>query len=227
MPVHDRVVDAELQALLAAFVGQRLQQALAVRRSVHHVVVGRLGVEQAEAVVVLGGDDDVLDSGFLGKANPFGRIVLDGIELLGQLLVLGHRDVRAVHDPLADAADGLALPRAGGHGVQAPMDEHAEAGVAPPLHPGIALLGRLPIPLGFLRRSQGRGDRQPSQQQNATAGESSGVHVRCPHGAKKSCFGRSSLLPRWATPASGVNAAASVPTSWHSFHPSRRDGVPG
>jgi len=35
----------------------------------------------------------------------------------------------------------LAVPLAGGDGVEAPVDEHAESGLAPPLHAGVALGG--------------------------------------------------------------------------------------
>ena len=71
-------------------------------------------------------------------------VELHGIELLGELRVVGHGNLAAVHDPLADAADLLAVPGAGGHGVEAPVDEHAEPRLAPPGHPLVALL------LGFL-----------------------------------------------------------------------------
>ena len=60
VPVHDRIVDAELEALFAAFLGQRLEQVTcrtAWRRQ-RRIRYG--GVEQAESVVVLGGDHDVL-----------------------------------------------------------------------------------------------------------------------------------------------------------------------
>ena len=72
-------------------------------------------------------------------ATPFHRDPLK--ELAGELFVLGDGDARAVHDPLADAGDGLAAVLAGGDGVEAPVDEHAEAGVAPPGHACVALGG--------------------------------------------------------------------------------------
>ena len=48
-----------------------------------------------------------------------------------------------VHDPLADAVDPLAVVGAGGDGIDAPVNEHAEAGRAPPGHAGVALGGGL------------------------------------------------------------------------------------
>ena len=44
-----------------------------------------------------------------------------------------------IHSPMPGML--LAVPRAGGDGVEAPVDEHAEAGLAPPLHAGVALGG--------------------------------------------------------------------------------------
>ena len=75
----------------------------------------------------------------LAMLDPLVGVELHRVELLGVVGVLGHGDLAAVHDPLADAADLLAVVGAGGHGVDAPVDEHAEAGLAPPFHAGVAL----------------------------------------------------------------------------------------
>ena len=57
------VVEAELDALLAAFFGE-LAEGVALEGSGGDDVEGvDLGVEHGEAVVVLGGDDDVLHAG--------------------------------------------------------------------------------------------------------------------------------------------------------------------
>ena len=53
--------------------------------------------------------------------------------------VVGDGDGEVVHDPLADVVGSLAVPLAGGDGVEAPVNEHAEACFAPPLHAGVAL----------------------------------------------------------------------------------------
>jgi hypothetical protein len=62
-----------------------------------------------------------------------------GVELGGEGFVVGDGDGEVVHDPLANVGGALAFPLTGGDGVEAPMDEHAEAGLAPPLHAGVAL----------------------------------------------------------------------------------------
>ena len=79
----------------------------------------------------------------LASAHPFVGVELDRVELLGVRAVFGDGDLAAVHDPLADAGDLLAVVGAGGDGIDAPVDEHAEPGLAPPGHAGVALGGRL------------------------------------------------------------------------------------
>ena len=157
MPVHDGVVDTEDEALFAAFVGQRFEQTFAVGSRVDHVVIGGRRIEQAESIVVLGRDHDVTHARVFGDLHPLGRIELHGIELLGQLLVFRDRDVGTVHNPLAEPVDLLAVPAAGWNRIQAPVDKHAEARVAPPLHAGIAL-GRC-----FCRR--GRNDHRQADEE--------------------------------------------------------------
>jgi LAO/AO transport system kinase len=44
-----------------------------------------------------------------------------------------------IHSPMP--GNLLAVPGAGGDGVEAPVDEHAEARLAPPGHAGVALRG--------------------------------------------------------------------------------------
>jgi len=77
-----------------------------------------------------------------GQANPFVGIEFDRVKLGGVLTVIGDGDFAAVHDPLANALDLFALIGAGGHGINAPMNEHAEAGLAPPVHARVPLLRR-------------------------------------------------------------------------------------
>ena len=136
-----RIVEADLQPMLFAGGDQRLQQILAIRRSVDDIPIGNGRVEQGEAVVMLAGDDDILHAGRLGEPHPGLRIVLGGIELLGILTIVGHGDLLMQHDPLADAVGPLAIMRPGRHGVDAPVDEEAKAGLAPPGHALVAVGG--------------------------------------------------------------------------------------
>ena len=89
--------------------------------------------------MVLGGDDDVLHTGGFGEGYDVVGAEGGGVEFWGEGFVVGDGDGGGVHDPLADAGDLFAVPSAGGDGVKTPVDEHAEAGLAPPLHAGVAL----------------------------------------------------------------------------------------
>ena len=84
-------------------------------------------------------------------------------------------DADRVEDPLG-AAGALAFPVTAGNRVEPPVDEHAEAGFAPPRHAGIVLRGRLVErrrdprreirrpPLG-VRRKRGRGSGEEKRRQ--------------------------------------------------------------
>ena len=139
VPIHDRVVDAEPEPGAMGGLRQGLDRVALVRCRVHDVVARDLRVEDREAVVVLGRDDDVLHTGVLGDADPLLGIEAGRVEAMRVLLVLRDRDVRPRHDPLADPGDPLASVRPGRHGVDAPVNEHPEPRLAPPRHARVAL----------------------------------------------------------------------------------------
>lgn len=152
-----RVVEAELDALLAALLGEFLD-GISVEGCGGDDIEGvDLGVEHGEAIVVLGGDDDVLHAGALGERHDVVRGEAGGIELLCEALVVGDGNGEVVHDPFADVSGALAVPLSGGDGVEAPVDEHAESGIAPPGHACIALSGRLGVLNGGNRVIGGSG----------------------------------------------------------------------
>ena len=144
---------------LRRFFGEFLQRVAMEGRGGDDVERVRLGIEHGEAVVVLGGDDDVLHAGGLGQRDDVVRGEAGGVELRCERLVIRDGDGAVVHDPLADAGDLLAVPRAGGHGVESPVDEHAETRVAPPRHAGVFLRGRLGVLDGGDGMRNGRGRR--------------------------------------------------------------------
>jgi len=71
MPGQDRIIPAHNDSLFFAFFGQLLHDIPPERRGVHHIVIGIGRIKQAEAVVVLGGNDDVFHARFFGQAYPF------------------------------------------------------------------------------------------------------------------------------------------------------------
>ena len=114
------------------------------------LVVRRLRVPHAEALVVLRGEDGVLHAGGLRGLRPGLRIEEVGIEVLHVAVVLLVRDHLLGLHPLVASGDG----------VEAEMDEHAEAIVLPPGEALGLLRGRLirdlPRQLGILfARKQG------------------------------------------------------------------------
>ena len=131
MPVHIRVVDAQLQSLLAALTRQFFQRIAMPGTRLHDAVVGQFGVEQAEAVVVLGREDHVLHPGSLRKLCPCTREARLRFELPGKLLVLLKRNCLCLHCPFMTAV--LA--------VGTEMNEHSELCRVPPLH-AAELIGR-------------------------------------------------------------------------------------
>ena len=103
-----RVVEAELDALLAALLGQLAQRIAMEGRGGDDVEGVCFGIEHGEAVVMLGGDDDVLHAGGFGQGDDVVRAEAGGVELACEGLVVGDRDGGVVHDPLAER--GICLP---------------------------------------------------------------------------------------------------------------------
>src|SRR5260221_6237729 len=100
---------------------------------VDDIVLTHLGAVHCEAVVMLGSDRDVLHAGVLGDGHPLVGIELYRVELRGELLVVMHRNAGAKHDPFPKPVNRRAVPLPGGHGVNAPVNKHSEAGIGPPL----------------------------------------------------------------------------------------------
>ena len=139
MPVHYGVVETESDAVLFAGFGKLGEYVSLKRSGVHYVIVGNLRIPQAEAIVVFRGDDHVLHSGVFGDSSPLVSVKFYGIELPGKLLILSDGDLGIIHNPLADTADFLAFPFAGGNGIKSPVDKHAESRLAPPCHSFVVL----------------------------------------------------------------------------------------
>jgi len=130
VPVEQRVVEADPQALLAEGLDHGGQEVLAPR-GLGGLVVGVRRVPQAEALVVLGGDHEVLHAGVLRRPGPGLGIVEVRVEVVEVLLVILVLGALVVLDPLV----------ARGQGVEPPVDEHPEPILDEP--PGVAALGCL------------------------------------------------------------------------------------
>ena len=137
MPVHDRVVEAKLDAGLFAFLGQVFHRIVLVERR-HNAPIGKLRVIHRKTVVVLAGNDDVFRAGVFGDLHPSLGVELDGIERVAERFILGSGDLSLLHDPLG--VGFIAVPLACRDGIHAPVDKHAELRLTEPFHPGVALL---------------------------------------------------------------------------------------
>src|SRR6266542_4423565 len=136
VPVPDRVVEAELDPLpvrLGLQLGQDIA-GLVERRVVAQVPRVHLRRPHRIPVMVLRGDHDVLLTGVHGQLHDRPRAELRRVELLGEALVLGHRNAALVENPFRVPADRAVRPGvlALQERVRAEVDEHAEPVVAPP-----------------------------------------------------------------------------------------------
>ena len=125
-PVHGRIVQACPQPGRAAALHVAAHQ-VAPGGGVHHgeIADGMRAVEQAEAVVVAGGEHHVLHARVPGQLRKRGAIEALRGELRGKPCVVILVDGLVEHGPLAAAQ----------HGVQAVVQKHAELQAAPLLDP--------------------------------------------------------------------------------------------
>lgn len=90
--------------------------------------------------MMFAGDDDVFHAGGLGEPDPGAGVELDGVKLVGEAFVLGDGHAGLFEEPLAVV--GIALPFAGRHGVNAPVNEQTKASRVEPRHATGLGLGR-------------------------------------------------------------------------------------
>ncbi len=105
-----RIVETEFDAAFGAGRLQLLHRITFERRGIDDVVAARLRFEHGKAVVMLRRDRQVFHSRVCGELCPLIGVEFDRIELSGKLFVLLHRNLRAIHDPFADARNLLSLP---------------------------------------------------------------------------------------------------------------------
>ena len=133
VPIDDGIIEADLEPFGAEGVDVFAHE-VAMRGRVGRLVIGQLGIEQAEAVVVLGGEHGVFHAGLFGELRPLFRVVIHGIKFVEIGLIGFHGDTLLAAHPFAARRNG----------VQPPMDEHAET-ILP--EPGNAPVVFFPIEL--------------------------------------------------------------------------------
>src|SRR5580704_6281571 len=123
VPIHQRIVEAHAQPLCAGGVDEFANQ-ISSRPLSRSAVVGELGVEVAETLVMLGGHHHVFLSGTPRQFGPLASGVGAGLKMFCQQLVLRKRNTFHFEGPFMLAH----------YAVQSPMDENAELGFRPPCH---------------------------------------------------------------------------------------------
>ena len=123
VPVDQGVIQAHAEALGAHRV-HKLPHKIAPTGGVRALIIRQLGIKQAEAVVMLGRQDDILHSGPLCAAGPVSGIVGLCRKFLHITLVLFGGDSGVAHIPFAASGDG----------IEAPMQEHTKTRILKPLY---------------------------------------------------------------------------------------------
>jgi len=121
VPIEERVVEPDLESFGAEGV-YKFTDEVASGGSVGGFEVGEFGIEEAKSFVVFGREDSVFLAGGLCEASPGAGVKAGRIELVEVGLVIVVGDAFLALDPFAS----------GGDGVEAPVDEHAEAVSAEP-----------------------------------------------------------------------------------------------
>ncbi len=173
MPVGLRIVGAPVDAAAAAGIGEQSDDVLAVGRfRAGDLVVGEFRIELAEAVVVLGGEDQVLHAGVFGELHPLVGVELHRVEHAVEVVVDLDRHVAGLF-LRASAAFAAARPADfGAHDAhRTPVNEHAEAKVFPAFDGGF---GRSGVGASGAARGEG-GQRRGGQGQTAECPAAHGV----------------------------------------------------
>src|SRR5712692_8795563 len=102
VPVHQGVVEAEAQTFRARGFDIFTNE-VAAWSLFRSAVVGELGVEVAEAFVMLGSHHHVFLPGLFGELGPSARGIGFWLEALGQLLVFGYGNAFVFHHPFVAA----------------------------------------------------------------------------------------------------------------------------
>jgi len=110
MPVDHGMIEADFESFGAEGFDQGLDQ-VAASRGVGGLVVSELGVPEAEALVVLGGDDDVLHAGLSGELRPFAGIIQVWVKVAQVLVILFIEDGFTVLHPFVPRREGRTGPQ--------------------------------------------------------------------------------------------------------------------
>ena len=127
------IIDTQLYSVFVARDFEFAQRIATEFARPDHIVVVHLRIEHRHAIVVHRRDDDVSHACVLRSSHPLVGIEGRRVEGLHHFLEVGLAfDFGDALDVLGVALDFLAFPFSRQRGVDAPMDEHPEAGLPPP-----------------------------------------------------------------------------------------------
>ena len=122
MPIELRMIEKQLNALLAAFFGKLLQRIFRIRRRIDDVPLVLLRREHRETVMMLARDRDVFHPRRFRQRNDLRRIELCRIKLRRELFIFNDGHMVLLHVPFAVRRNA----------VHAPVNEHPELRVLKP-----------------------------------------------------------------------------------------------
>ena len=115
------------------YIACKVLAGIACERPLRRREIAVPGIEQAEPVVMFGGENGILHAGIFADAGPLLRVEINRIELVSKapvplFVILVPAAFRAYHPVFVAQVPRLHYP---GDGVQAPVDEHPELEVLP------------------------------------------------------------------------------------------------
>ncbi len=132
MPVHDRMVPADLYVLSVTFLREFFQDVASERSGIHYVIICHSGLEETESVMMLACYNYIFHASIFGRFHPLLCIELFWIKLVRKLFIIFDRDLSRSQYPFGMI--GLFLPFPSRDRIQSPMNEQPEPGFPPPGH---------------------------------------------------------------------------------------------
>ena len=129
------MVETQGHSLFLAGISQLLHH-IPFKRRIHDVVIGKFGIPHAEAIVMLGGEANVLRSRFDKQVGPLVRIERSGVKIIDQIPIVALKPIE-IFVSLGPTLDLIstrpivlrnerpalaAVPE----GIEAPVEDHAK-----------------------------------------------------------------------------------------------------
>ena len=134
VPVDQRIVETDFESLRTECIDHFPQQITSAFR-IRNLVIGIFRIPHAEAFMMLCGNDEIFHSGFTRRLRPLLRIEEIRIEVIKVFLVILVGDFLVMSDPFVTCR----------HGVEPPVNEHAESVLDEPFRIAASKLAHNPV----------------------------------------------------------------------------------